>query len=64
MFYCRALKFEERPDYAFLKKLFHNRLEKEHLEYDFLFDWNLIENKKTEPNSGKFHSKSKSIKYN
>ncbi len=48
MHYCRALKFEDRPDYVFLKKLFTERMEKEHMEFDLLYDWVELEGKKPE----------------
>jgi hypothetical protein len=37
--YCRNLGFEEKPDYAFLKKLFQDLLESQGFEYDGRFDW-------------------------
>lgn len=38
--YVRDLKFEEKPDYSFLKKLLRNVAEKENIFYDFYnYDW-------------------------
>jgi len=37
--YCRSLRFEDRPDYAFLRKLFKDAFFREGYVYDFVFDW-------------------------
>ena len=37
--YCRSLRFDDRPDYGILKKLFRELMLKESLEYDCLYDW-------------------------
>jgi casein kinase 1 len=37
--YCRNLGFEDRPDYAYLRKVFKELLLKEGYQYDFIFDW-------------------------
>ena len=38
--YVRDLKFEEKPDYSFLKKLLRNIADKENIFYDFYnYDW-------------------------
>lgn len=37
--YCRNLKFDEKPDYPFLKKLFRDLFEKMEAEYDNYYDW-------------------------
>ena len=39
MNYCRSLRFEDRPDYSHLRKMFKELLVKEGLEYDYAFDW-------------------------
>ena len=36
--YCKSLKFEERPDYAYLRRLFKDLFVREGFEYDYLFD--------------------------
>lgn len=43
MHYCRTLKFEDRPDYTFLKKNFKELMAKENIEYDYVFDWTSVE---------------------
>merc|ERR1712099_110714 len=37
--YCRSLRFEERPDYAYLGKLLMDMLERDGCQYDLAFDW-------------------------
>ncbi len=37
--YCRSLKFEDKPDYAFLRRLFKDLMERENLKVDFDYDW-------------------------
>jgi hypothetical protein len=41
MNYCRNLKFEDRPDYSYLRKLFKDLFYKLGYEYDYVFDWML-----------------------
>lgn len=43
--YCRSLRFEDRPDYSHLRKMFKELLVKEGFEYDYCFDW-VIQNEK------------------
>jgi casein kinase I family protein HRR25 len=37
--YSRALPFQDKPDYAYLRKLFHDRLLDEGYKDDDMFDW-------------------------
>lgn len=37
--YCRNLKFEDKPDYAYLRKLFTTVFAKSGFELDFAYDW-------------------------
>lgn len=39
MTYCKTLGFEDRPDYAYLKRMFKDLYTKEFQDYDYLFDW-------------------------
>lgn len=41
MNYCRNLKFEDRPDYSYLRKLFKELFYRQGYEYDYVFDWML-----------------------
>ena len=39
MHYVRSLKFADRPDYIFLRKLFSDLMDKLGLKKDYIFDW-------------------------
>jgi hypothetical protein len=45
MSYCRDLKFEEKPDYNHLRRTFKDLFNKRGYEYDYVYDWNLLEKK-------------------
>lgn len=40
--YCRALRFEDRPDYSYLKRMFKDLFFRENFQYDFIYDWTII----------------------
>ncbi|KAL6883260.1 hypothetical protein ACP4OV_010674 [Aristida adscensionis] len=40
--YCRSLRFEDRPDYSFLKKLLRDVFIREGYQFDYVFDWTLL----------------------
>eukprot|EP00252_Welwitschia_mirabilis_P023601 TRINITY_DN671_c0_g1_i4.p1 TRINITY_DN671_c0_g1~~TRINITY_DN671_c0_g1_i4.p1 ORF type:complete len:315 (+),score=42.40 TRINITY_DN671_c0_g1_i4:469-1413(+) len=40
--YCRQLRFEDRPDYAYLKRLFRDLFIREGFQFDYVFDWNVL----------------------
>ena len=42
MQYCRDMRYEETPDYNYLKRLFKEKLIKEGYQYDHIFDWILL----------------------
>jgi len=37
--YCRSLRFEDRPDYAYLRRFLKDLFFRENYQYDFIFDW-------------------------
>jgi len=43
--YCRSVRFEDRPDYSHLRKMFKELLVKEGFEYDYAFDWVIMNEK-------------------
>ena len=44
--YCKSLKFEDQPDYIHVKRLFKDLLIKLGFQYDYLFDWVVLENER------------------
>lgn len=40
--YCRAMRFEEKPDYSYLRQLFRNLFHGQGFTYDYVFDWNML----------------------
>ncbi|XBH95262.1 hypothetical protein VPH35_085853 [Triticum aestivum] len=40
--YCRSLRFEDRPDYSYLKKLFRDVFVREGYQFDYVFDWTAL----------------------
>jgi len=39
--FCRQLRFDDKPDYSYLRQLFRNLFHREHYVYDYIFDWTL-----------------------
>ena len=44
--YCRSLRFEQEPDYRYLRTLFRILLRKLNHQYDYMFDWTMLKQKK------------------
>lgn len=42
--YCRSLRFDDKPDYSYLRKLFRDLFVREGFQYDYIFDWS-VQNK-------------------
>ncbi|KAL2534048.1 casein kinase 1-like protein 2 [Abeliophyllum distichum] len=40
--YCRSLRFDDKPDYAYLKSIFHDLFIREGFHYDYVFDWTIL----------------------
>jgi len=40
--YVRSLRFEEKPDYAYLRQLIRNLFHRQGFSYDYIFDWNTL----------------------
>jgi casein kinase 1, alpha len=48
--YCRSLKFEEAPDYRFLRENFRVLFRTLNFVFDYIFDWTLLKQKATSMN--------------
>jgi len=48
MAYCRNLKFDDKPDYVYLRNLLKELFSKSGFEWDYEYDWNVIAKKKKE----------------
>ena len=44
--YCRNLRFDEKPDYTYLRKLLKDLFVRSGYELDYVYDWNLIAEEK------------------
>ena len=40
--YSRSLRFDDEPDYAYLRKLFRDLFVREGFQYDYVFDWTIL----------------------
>ncbi|XP_044001699.1 casein kinase I-like [Aphidius gifuensis] len=40
--YTKNLRFEERPDYMYLRKIFHILFRSLNYQYDYIFDWSIM----------------------
>ena len=45
MSYCRGLKFEEKPDYNYLRRMFKDLFNRMGYEFDYNYDWTLLDRK-------------------
>eukprot|EP00824_Muranothrix_gubernata_P003739 TRINITY_DN1472_c0_g1_i1.p1 TRINITY_DN1472_c0_g1~~TRINITY_DN1472_c0_g1_i1.p1 ORF type:complete len:305 (-),score=24.32 TRINITY_DN1472_c0_g1_i1:69-983(-) len=43
--YCRALRYDDKPDYSYLRKMFKDLFFREGYQYDYMFDWTLFKHK-------------------
>jgi casein kinase I family protein HRR25 len=39
--YCRSLRFDDKPDYSYLRKIFRDLFVREGHMYDYVFDWSV-----------------------
>ncbi|XP_068654746.1 casein kinase 1-like protein 10 isoform X1 [Aristolochia californica] len=57
--YCRSLRFDDKPDYSYLKRLFRDLFIREGYQFDHVFDWTILKypqigaNARTRQPSGK-----------
>ncbi|KAG8065302.1 hypothetical protein GUJ93_ZPchr0004g40379 [Zizania palustris] len=40
--YCRSLRFEDKPDYSYLKRLFRDLFIREGYQLDYEFNWTML----------------------
>uniref|UniRef100_A0A8C6U588 non-specific serine/threonine protein kinase n=1 Tax=Neogobius melanostomus TaxID=47308 RepID=A0A8C6U588_9GOBI len=40
--FCRSLRFDDKPDYSYLRQLFRNLFHRQGFSYDYVFDWNML----------------------
>ena len=50
--YCRGLRFEEAPDYMYLRQLFRILFRTLNHIYDYVFDWTMLKQKSQTKTSG------------
>ncbi|XAR69300.1 Non-specific serine/threonine protein kinase [Bertholletia excelsa] len=46
--YCHSLKFDQQPDYGFLKRLFRDLFTREGYVLDYIFDWTILKYQQTQ----------------
>ncbi|KAG0023510.1 serine/threonine protein kinase [Podila clonocystis] len=49
--YVRSLRFDDKPDYSYLRKLFRDLFVREGFQYDYVFDWTIYKYEKETPSS-------------
>lgn len=40
--YCRSLKFDDKPDYNFLRRILRDVLDRDGQKFDYCYDWTLF----------------------
>ncbi|KAJ4895236.1 dual specificity kinase 1 [Raphanus sativus] len=45
--YCRSLRFDDKPDYSYLKRLFRDLFIREGYQFDYVFDWTILKHPQT-----------------
>ncbi|XP_063433700.1 casein kinase I isoform X4 [Mytilus trossulus] len=50
--YCRGLRFEEAPDYMYLRQLFRILFRTLNYQYDYVFDWTMLKQKAAAAGTG------------
>ncbi|CAN8267631.1 unnamed protein product [Cochlearia groenlandica] len=50
--YCRSLRFDDKPDYSYLKRLFRDLFIREGYQFDYVFDWTVLKYPQISSSSG------------
>eukprot|EP01136_Pigoraptor_vietnamica_P036485 Opistho-1_new@103136 len=50
--YCRSLRFDETPDYGYLRQLLRDVFQRENMVYDYVFDWTLLKAQRAQQQQG------------
>lgn len=45
--YCRSLRFDDKPDYAYLKRIFRDLFIREGFQFDYVFDWTILKHQQS-----------------
>ncbi|CAM8935630.1 unnamed protein product [Rhodiola kirilowii] len=40
--YCHSLRFDDKPDYAYLRRMFRDLFIREGFQFDYVFDWTIL----------------------
>lgn len=54
--YSRSLRFDDKPDYSYLRKLFRDLFVREMYHYDYVFDWTVVKYQKEGKELPKTHT--------
>jgi casein kinase I family protein HRR25 len=46
--YTRSLRFDDKPDYSYLRKLFRDLFVREGFQYDYVFDWTIFKHQSSQ----------------
>ncbi|CAM8924411.1 unnamed protein product [Rhodiola kirilowii] len=57
--YCRSLRFEDKPDYSYLKRIFRDLFIREGYQFDYVFDWTVLKHPQAGSGSKPRHSSGK-----
>jgi len=61
--YCRALRFDDKPDYSYLRRLFRDLFFRQGYAADYRFDWTVLNYGETSRRSGRKKKYGKDSKY-
>ncbi|GMJ09061.1 casein kinase I-like 6 [Hibiscus trionum] len=54
--YCRSLRFDVKPDYSYLKRLFQDLFIREGYQFDYVFDWTVLKYPQVDSSSRSRHA--------